>query len=190
MPVWDVAAVAAQLVCSDLTLLALFYSEIATWLSQINQLIVLGFMLGLENPIFNGMAMKASIVAAASQRSTAIQDLDALMRKDFWDSRAHVFVRVFLFLLDAMPLALAVGYKTFAGGYTTKTLQLGDGAFGFTASPGKQRVGNDVSICTDIYLNFWTEPKINQTYGYALYVPDNETAVVVDAPLPEYVQVL
>ena len=83
-----------------------------------------------------------------------------------------------------------MSYKLFVGGSSSKTLHLRDGLFGFSASPGNQRIGDGLTLLADLYRPFWIDPGLDRTYGFNLYIEDNQTAVIVDTPYPSYLTYL
>ncbi|KIW04650.1 uncharacterized protein PV09_04395 [Verruconis gallopava] len=185
LPVQDVVFLVAQFICLAAATISIFWPPAAIMLGQVNQLIAIGFLLAVMGLIFDNLAKQAALVFAASSRRSTVQDFDAFMRKDLTASQVHWQVRVVLLMLVSLPLGLAAAYKTFTGGNTTRLIVAGEGAFGFTAPPGKQRIGDGLSLLSDLYIPFWIDPAMNRTYGYALYIRDNETAVIVDCPLPD-----
>lgn len=189
-PPKDIAALTIQLTSFAITLLAVFLAPFAIWLGEINQLIVIGFVLGVMAIVFKQLAKQTAIIAAGCRKGSTIQNIDALMRNDTLAHQIHWSIRLLLLILFALPLGLSAAYKAFTGGQTAQMVNTGPGKFGFTAAPGKQRIGDGVSICTDLYLPFWIDPAINRTYCFALFIPDNDTAVVVDGLLPDYATAL
>lgn len=119
---------------------------------------MLGFLLGVMALPFQWSVNSTGIVGAGRLKSSTIQDLGALMRKSLFSSKVHGHIRVLLLSILTLPLGLSGGYKTFTGSHATKTVSLGPIGFGFTAAPGKQRVGTGLSICIDEYLPFWINP--------------------------------
>lgn len=186
VPMKDVYTLAIQLSCLSVATLSIFWAPLAIKLGQVDQLIVIGLLLAVMGLCLESQAKSAALVFAGSRGPSTIQDFDALMRKDLFASKVRRRIRVWLLLLLSLPLGLAVAYKRFTGGHTTSTVHFGSGSFGITAAPGKQLIGNGLSLCSDLYTPFWIDPATNQTYGFNLYIADNETAVIVDAPRPDY----
>ena len=92
--------------------------------------------------------------------------------------------RLILWLLLLLPLGLSASYKTFSGGSTERVIAVADTDFGATAAPEYQLIGNRLSMLVTVYLPFWMKPTIGRTYGFNLYIADNATAAILDAPRP------
>jgi hypothetical protein len=188
VPMKDVYLLSTELFCATVALLVVFDSSIAIWLGQINQLIAIGFLLSVMAICSEGLVLRTALVSLAGPTGSSIQDLDAVLRKDPFSSRyVHLAYRLLLLALFGLPLLLSAAYKTFTGGQSNITLNLGDGFFGYSSTPGKQRIGDGLSILADVYVPFWISPGLNRTYGFNMYIPsDNKTAVILDSPYPSY----
>ncbi|KAK5047564.1 hypothetical protein LTR84_006661 [Exophiala bonariae] len=188
IPTKDVWLFCTEIACLTAALLIVFQSRLAIWLGQINQLIGIGFLLAIMAMCLEGLMLRTALIHTATRSGSSIQDLDALLRKDPFSSRhVHIAYRILLFLLLGLPLLLSVAYKKFVGGESTIIVDHGDGFFGFSSTPGKQRIGDGLSILSDVYVPFWISPELNQTYGFNMYIPeDNKTGVIVDSPFPSY----
>ena len=92
--------------------------------------------------------------------------------------------RLVLLFLFALPLVLSVAYKNFIGGFTTIGVRSTDVKFGLTAAPSYQLLGNGLSLLVEVYLPFWIKPGLGRAFGFNLYIADNKTAAIPDAPLP------
>ncbi|KIX10567.1 uncharacterized protein Z518_01651 [Rhinocladiella mackenziei CBS 650.93] len=187
VPLKDVFLLSIELLCLVAGLLTVFYSRVAIFLGQINQLIAIGFLLAVMAVCLEGQILRTAIMHTASRNGSTIQDLDALLRKDPFASKIHPMYRILLLSLLGLPLLLSIGYKTFVGGESTIVVHMGDGFFGFSSTPGKQRIGDGLSILSDVYVPFWIDPALNRTYGFNMYIAaDNKTAMIVDSPYPSY----
>lgn len=183
----DLYLILIVLLCTVAGLLTVFYSRLSVWLGQINQLIVIGFVLAIMSICLEGQVLRAALMHTATRSGPTIQDVDALLRKDAFASEVHLAYRLLLLGLLGLPLLLSVGYKKFVGGGSTLLVNKGDGVFGFSSTPGKQRIGDGLSILSDVYVPFWIDPAVDRTYGFNLYIADdNKTAMIVDSPLPLY----
>lgn len=187
MPRRDVCLLAIELLCLAAGLLVGFYAPLTILFGQINQLIAIGFLLAVMSMCLEGLVLHTAIIHTATRSGATIQDLDALLRKDPFASKVHAAYRCLLVCLFTFPLLLSIGYKNFIGGETAITIDNGDGFFGCSSTPGKQRIGDGLSLLPDIYVPFWISPALNQTYGFNMYVAaDNKTAVILDSPFPSY----
>ncbi|KEF62816.1 uncharacterized protein A1O9_00789 [Exophiala aquamarina CBS 119918] len=187
IPRRDIYLLLIELLCLVVGVLVGFYSRFAIFLGQINQLIAVGFLLAVMSICLEGLVLRTAVIHTASRSGATIQDLDALMRKDPLASKVHAAYRCLLVCLFALPLLLSIGYKSFTGGESTMKFDNSDGFFGFSSTPGKQRIGDGLSLLPDIYVPFWIDPALNQTYGFNMYVAaDNKTAAILDSPFPSY----
>lgn len=187
VPTKDIYLLMVELLCLVAGLLVVFYSRFAILLGQINQLIAVGFLLSIMAMCLEGLVLRTALIHTASRTGPLIQDLDALMRKDPFASKIHFAYRMLLLCLLGLPLMLSVAYKNFVGGESTIMVDKGDGLFGFSSTPGKQRIGDGLSILSDVYVPFWISPGLNRTYGFNMYIAsDNKTAMIVDSPFPSY----
>ncbi|MCJ1379586.1 hypothetical protein MMC17_002688 [Xylographa soralifera] len=118
-------------------------------------------------------------------RST-LQDLDALLRNDFIARNVSKRSRATIIFYPLLALALSASYKSFSNGTSTESLKSISGSFGLTASPGNQRIGSGISLLVEVYLPFWTDPDVNKTYGFNMFIASNTTTAILDAPLPSY----
>jgi hypothetical protein len=191
IPWKDVYLLLTELLCLVAGLLIVFYSRLAILLGQINQLIAVGFLLAVMSMCLEGLVLRTALIYTAGRSGATIQDIDALLRKDPFASKIHFAYRCLLLCLLGLPLLLSIGYKNFTGGESKITVDNGDGFFGFSSTPGKQRIGDGLSILPDIYVPFWINPALNQTYGFNMFVAaDNKTAVILDSPFPSYLSSL
>jgi hypothetical protein len=187
IPAKDVYLLVVEAICVVVGLTTIFYSQLAISLGQVNQLIVIGFVIAIMSMCLEGQALRTALMHTARRKHSTIQDIDALMRKDAFASQVHFAYRLLLFCLLGLPLLLSVAYKTFTGGESTRVTHHGNGFFGFSSTPGKQRIGDGLSQLPDIYVPFWIDPGLNRTYGFNMYIPsDNRTGVIVDSPYPTY----
>ena len=134
--------------------------------------------------------LRTLIVFHGRRRMTTLQDIDATLRQDLFAPQVSIWLRTVLLALIALPLGLAVSYKLFVGGSSSRTMHLQDGLFGYTATPGDQRIGDGLTLLSSLYRPFWIEPALNRTYGFNLFIEDNSTAVILDSPYPSYLTYL
>ena len=186
----DIWVLSVQLLCLTIAVLTVFHQGIASWLGVIRQLIVIGFLLGIMAIALQEEVLRAALIFLGFSRTSSIQDIDAFLRKDLFADQVSLYLRLILLALIGLPLGLSVAYKLFVGGYSQKTLQMGNASFGFTASPGNQRIGDGLTLLPDLYRPFWVDPAINRTYGFNLFIESNNTAVIPDTPYPSYLTAL
>ncbi|OAP55492.1 hypothetical protein AYL99_10465 [Fonsecaea erecta] len=187
LPPKDIYLSLAMLLCLNLSFLTVFYTRFAIFLGQINQLVLIGFLVAVMGMCLEGQVLRTALMACGKRRATTLQDLDALMRKDPFADHVFWAYRLLLAIIFGLPLLLSVGYKQFIGGSSTILVHEGPGFFGFAAPPGMQRIGDGLSLLAQVYVPFWTDPGLNRTYGFNVFVADdNKTAAIVDSPFPSY----
>ena len=157
----------------------------AVFLGQTNQLIIVGLVLSIMGYCTQRQMKRLSLYYEARAGRSTLQNFEAILCTDYFSQAASVQPRLVLLLLFALPLGLSVSYKKFIGGFTTIGVQSTDATFGPTAAPGYQLIGNGLSLLVQVYLPFWIKPSLGRTYGFNLYVADNRTAAILDAPLPK-----
>lgn len=186
----DLATLVIVMISMTVAAIAVFNRSSAMYLGQKYQLVVLGFALSIMASCSSRQILKFSLVYEAGAGRSTLQNFDALLRFDSLSGAVSLGPRLILPFLYCLPLGLSVGYKEFIGGSTTVETSCTGGWFGFTAAPGYQLIGNGLSLLPNVYLPFWSQQMINRTYGFNLYVADNQTAAVLDAPLPAYLTAL
>jgi hypothetical protein len=182
----DLWVLVIQAVCLSMAILTVFHQGIAAWLSSIRQLIVIGFLLGVMALAFQEQALRTALIFTGYSRASSIQDIDAFLRKDLFAPKVSLYLRLTLLLLIGLPLGLSVAYKVFVGGYSQRVVPAYTADFGFSALPGNQRIGDGLTLLSDIYRPFWINPAINKTYGFNLFIETNDTAVIPDTPYPSF----
>ena len=182
----DFYSSAGHLTSLALASLTVFFQPLAIYLGQLNQLIVVGFLLAIMALILQGQVLRSLMIFHGKRSSTTLQNIDATLRQDILAPQASLWLRAVLLALTALPLGLSASYKLFVGGSSNKMLHLQDGLFGYTATPGNQRIGDGLTLLADSYRPFWIDPALNRSYGFNLYIEDNSTAVIVDTPYPSY----
>ena len=163
---------------------AVLHKPTAVSLGQTNQLIVLGLMLSIMGYCTQRQIRILSIYYEARFGKSTLQNFEAILCTDYFSQAASLQPRLVLLFLFVLPLALSVSYKKFIGGFTTISIRSTDITFGLTAAPGYQLIGNGISLLVQVYLPFWVNSNLGRTYGFNLYVADNRTAAILDAPLP------
>ena len=157
----------------------------AVFLGQTNQLIIVGLVLSIMGYCTQRQIKRLSLYYEARAGKSTLQNFEAILCTDYFSQAASVQPRLVLLFLFALPLGLSVSYKKFIGGFTTIGVQSTDATFGPTAAPGYQLIGNGLSLLVQVYLPFWIKPSLGRTYGFNLYIADNRTAAILDAPLPQ-----
>jgi hypothetical protein len=186
----DTVTLAVSLTGFILAVATVLLPVLAMWLGQTNQLILVGFLVAIMGSCSQIQLRHLFFLIEARFGSSTLQNYQALLINDAWAQRITLLPQVVLLTLFILPLGLSAGYKLFVGGSTSSHMGSTAGLFGLTAEPGKQLVGDGLSLLSNIYLPFWLSPSFPGTYGFNMYVASNETTALLDGPLPEYVQQL
>ncbi|KAL8950810.1 MAG: hypothetical protein Q9222_003187 [Ikaeria aurantiellina] len=182
----DVLALAISCITCAIGIVAVLERRTAVLLGQTNQLVVLGLTLGIMAFSTQRQVQKLTLLYEVRYGASTLQNLDAILQKHYFASSMTWQPRLVIWFLLLLPLALGASYKKFSGGSTERITQALKMPIGATAAPGYQLIGDGLSLMVTVYLSFWLNPAIGRTYGFNLYVPDNRTAAVLDAPLPAY----
>ena len=181
----DLGATAVVLLAFIVASTTAMYKPTAISLGQTNQLIVLGLTLSIMGYCTQRQIQRLSLHFEARIGKSTLQNFEAILCTDYFSQAASLQPRLVLLFLFVLPLGLSVSYKKFIGGFTTIGVQSTDMNFGSTAAPGYQLIGNGLSLLVELYLPFWIKPGLGRTYGFNLYIADNKTAAILDAPLPK-----
>ena len=182
----DISATLIAWLCFIFGIVAVFSQSVAVYLGQTNQLIIIGFLLTIMGLCSRRELELLAIAYEIYAGRSTLQDLDALLRNDFMARNVSNRARAAIVFYPLLALALSASYKSFSNGTSTETLKSISGFFGLTASPGNQRIGSGISLLVEVYLPFWTDPDVNRTYGFNMFVASNTTTAILDAPLPIY----
>ena len=180
----DLVATAVVLLAFMVASTTVLYKPTAVSLGQTNQLIILGLMLSIMGYCTQRQVQRLSLYYEARTGNSTLQNFEAILCTDYFFQAASVQPRLVLLFLFVLPLGLSVSYKKFIGGFTTIGVQSTNATFGTTAAPGYQLIGNGLSLLVEVFLPFWIKPSLGHTYGFSLYIADNRTAAILDAPLP------
>ena len=180
----DLGATVVVLLAFMVASTAVLHKPTAVSLGQTNQLIVFGLTLSIMGYCTQRQIKILSLYYEARTGKSTLQNFEAILCTDYFSRAASIQPRLVLLFLFALPLGLSASYKKFIGGFTTISVQSTDANFGSTAAPGYQLIGNGLSLLVEVYLPFWIKPDLDRTYGFNLYIADNRTAAILDAPLP------
>ena len=179
----DLVATVVVLVGFVVASAAVLNRPTAVFLGQTNQLIIVGLVLSIMGYCTQRQMKKLSLYYEARAGESTLQNFEAILCTKYFSQAASVQPRLVLLFLFALPLGLSVSYKKFIGGFTTIGVQSTEATFGATAAPGYQLIGKGLSLLVQVYLPFWIKPSLGRTYGFNLYIADNRTAAILDAPL-------
>lgn len=181
----DLGATAVVLLAFIVASTTVLHKPTAVSLGETDQLITLGLMLSIMGYCTQRQLQKLSLYYEARTSKPTLQNFEAILCTKYFSQAASLQPRLVLLFLFVLPLGLSVSYKKFIGGFTTIGVQSTDAIFGLTAAPGYQLIGNGLSLLVEVYLPFWIKPSLGRTYGFNLYIADNRTAAILDAPLPK-----
>ena len=181
----DLVATAVVLLGFILASTAVLNKSTAVFLGQTNQLIIVGLVLSIMGYCTQRQMKRLALYYEARAGNSTLQNFEAILCTDYFSRAVSPQPRLVLLFLFALPLALSVSYKKFIGGFTTIGFQSTEATFGLTAAPGYQLIGNGLSLLVQVYLPFWIKPSLGRTFGFNLYIADNRTAAILDAPLPK-----
>ena len=181
----DLVATAVVLLGFIVASTAVLNRPTAVFLGQTNQLILVGLVLSIMGYCTQRQMKRLSLYYEARAGRSTLQNFEAILCTDYFSQAASVQPRLVLLFLFVLPLGLSVSYKKFIGGFTTIGVQSTGATFGPTAAPGYQLIGNGLSLLVQVYLPFWIKQNLGCTYGFNLYIADNRTAAILDAPLPK-----
>ena len=199
-------AAATSLICLILAIVAVADENVSWRLGLKNyQLIVLGFLLGIMNLCLGSVIPMFFLLLEAKFGPSTLQNFNGILRNEVFSSRLNPFWRILLSLVLALPLGLSVAYKTFAGGESSKIVDVAayvgnTSYFGMFAPPGLQVLGQKtgVSLFSNATLPFAVAaadhdgiepplPKGQQPYGFNMLLLNNESAAALDIPQPSFV---
>ena len=185
--VQDGAIIAIVLAAFAGAILAIVPNSVASYLGQTNQLIVVGFCLSVMALCCQQQVNLTALIIEAHSGRMTVQNCNALLQNSPTATGVGWLTRSLLLLMNALPLALSVGYKRFVDGESTTELLNHTGYFGLVPPLGYERIGLGYSHITNLYTPFWTSPGLNHTYGFNLFVESNNTSAALDAPFPQSV---
>ena len=162
---------------------------VAVRIGQQYQLVILGFCLSVmaycaEKHVLYLLVSIETSSHGKSGKPTTLQDLDAILCCDPLSDFTSLRYRQVLLGIIALPLGLSAAYKTFQGGQSSWEITRGAMDFGLTGAPGTQHIGFGVSLFVNATLPWFSDPGFDRHYGFNMYVRDNQTTAMLDAPLP------
>ncbi|MCJ1390475.1 hypothetical protein MMC18_003334 [Xylographa bjoerkii] len=162
------------------------------------QIIALGFLLGIMNQCLQRIFPYLFILVEARYGSSSLQNYDGLLRWSPFASRLGIVWRVTLVILLITPLVLSVSYKQFIGGFSYTDVGVSNRFYAPTGPPGLQiNIGRNtiMSNATSTFMSATTDDvdfpvdisSNSKVYGFNLILLSNTSAVAVDAPVPRRV---
>ena len=197
---------AISLICLVLAITVVANERVSWELSHNNyQLIALGFLLGIMNLCLGSVTPLLFLHLEARFGSSTLQNYNGILLNQVFTSRLSLVWRLMIGLSLALPLALSVAYKSFAGGESAMmvnaTESIGEVThYGMFAPPGLQLLGQKtgISLFANATLPFAVAtsqendsepvlPYIPQPYGFNLLLLNKDSAAILDIPHPSYI---
>jgi hypothetical protein len=156
-----------------------------------NQLIVIGFLLGVMNLCLKYVATTTFLRIEACLGQSHLQNFDAILRNQILMSHTSVMWRATLLLSLALPLGLSVAYKRFIGGVSSHIIQSTGGSYGMAGPAG---VVGSLGLLINATLPFLLAANndsipfgpVPQAYGFNTLLLSNTSSALLDAPIPDY----
>lgn len=167
----------------------------AARLQYTNQIIIVGFLLGIMSLAFNRVVPYTCMAVERRFGSSSLQNFDGLLRWSPATSHLSLIWRTLIVLSIMLPLGLSVLYKRFTGGIGSQDLPDRVVHFAPTALPGLDHVGSLALLAnyTVQFLDytgyrdppFDTGVEINKPFGHNLLLISNTSAAALDIPMPK-----
>ncbi|CZR69579.1 uncharacterized protein PAC_19479 [Phialocephala subalpina] len=163
-----------------------------------NQIIVIGFLLGIMNLALKKLTPTLLLLIEARWGHSTLQNYDAILRNTLSAPHTGVIWRLSIFFFLLLPLVLSVGYKRFTGGTSSNVIANPfSGRYGLAAPPlgDYNAMNNSVYFSINANVPFMAAsandsippPIIPTAYGSNTLLLDNSSAAILDMPLPGYV---
>ncbi|KAI4212403.1 MAG: hypothetical protein LQ351_004835 [Letrouitia transgressa] len=199
----DISALLGSLACLILSMLTVLpYTSFPWHLGSKNQIVIVGVVLSIQNFCLQRVMQSSFILLEARLGKSVLQNYDAILRNQFIGSHVHPAWRVGLCTLTFLPTVLSVVYKQYLGGTSTAMItndEFPRALYGL-AYPD---LGPYASLSNPIYLSinanagFLNASRDDQeypsginfpvAYGYNTLVLSEDSAALLDLPLPTYI---
>ncbi|KAK5056751.1 hypothetical protein LTR84_012283 [Exophiala bonariae] len=159
-----------------------------------NQIIAIGFILGVMNQCLQRILPFLFLLVEARYGQSTLQNFEGILRWSPFTDRLGYIWRTCLILLLVLPLALSILYKQYLGGVATKTLPSMERAFYTPTGPPGMRDMSAVLIMANATQPFLTVAKNDRNYpengfaqpqpfGFNTIILSNTSAVAIDGPV-------
>ncbi|KUJ18893.1 uncharacterized protein LY89DRAFT_780871 [Mollisia scopiformis] len=198
VPLMDVVVVFLSLMCLVLAVVTIDNQDLAVRLRYTGQIIIIGFLLSVMSQCHQRIIPFTLLLLEARFGSSSLQNYDGILRWSPFATQLHPLWRTVIFMCIAMPILLAIGYKSFTGGVSIAQYGASIQYFGPTAPPGLQQNVAGLSIMANATIPFLAASFDNYpvptqaadnppTYGFNLVLLSNGSAAALDGPAPSYV---
>ena len=168
------------------------------------QIIIIGFLLSIMNLIMKRTASRLFLIIEFRWGGSRLQNYDAILRNAVSLSETGFFWRLTLFFFTFLPLILGIGYKRFTGGHSstviTPNISSSLRRYGIAPPPlgDYNAMNNSIYYMINTNVPFMAAstndsilPPLKATaYGYNTLLLNNESAALLDLPLPDYVSLI
>jgi hypothetical protein len=189
----DYLSVLLMAFCFTLAISSVQNIRIAAYLGQTRQLVLLGLTLSIISFTVTKQSQLLFITLEARFGGSLLQNYDAILRNNTFDTDTGPLLRLALIALYLLPLVLSASYKTFVGGSTTipfsipRTPQL---RFGPAGPPGLY-LGNGIAGFVNATSPLYNDhpqartqpPQFSSSYGFAMHVINSTHTVMLDSPI-------
>ena len=198
----SILAVVGSLSCLAITCFTVLPHFSIPWkLGVTRQFQILGFLLSLMNQCFLTVASTFFLLVEARFGHSYLQNYDAILRNSFTLPSTNYAWRGTLMTVILMPISLGLVYKEFDSGIAESRITNNTGSFyGLTAPAGLQESGagsQGLSFMANGTLSFYSAtykdpiiPSFPQAYGFNTLLLSNESSAKLDAPFPDYVELI
>ncbi|KAI0894999.1 hypothetical protein F4806DRAFT_471406 [Annulohypoxylon nitens] len=204
----DLVAVVVSLSCLAISICVVTPALNWAWkLGSEYQLIVIGFLLSVENLCLQRLLPMTFIIIEARWGRSILQNYDAILRNTALGNRVGKMWRVIILLFICLPTGLSVSYKLFINGKSTTPIpsDIQNRLYGLVPlSQESNEIAANFNNSPYLYINATTdfsEKSANDgefpqasiangtaiPYGYNLLLLGNESAAALDLPDPSYI---
>jgi len=201
LDILDLCSVFGSFVCLPASICVVTPHLAISWRLGFNgQIIIIGFLLSIMNLAMKRMEPRLFLIVEFRWGDSRLQNYDAILRNAISLSKTGVFWRLIFFFFAFLPLALCIGYKRFTGGHSSAVIDPNISSslrrYGIAPPP----LGDYNAMKNSVYYmvisnvpfmaastNDAVLPPLQATaYGCNMLLPGNESAALLDLPLPDY----
>ncbi|KAL9608324.1 MAG: hypothetical protein Q9167_006845 [Letrouitia subvulpina] len=199
----DIFALLGSLACLILSIFTILPRFSIPWhLGLKNQIIIIGVVLSIQKFCLQRVMQSSFILLEARLGKSVLQNYDAILRNQFIGTHVHLAWRVGLCTLTLLPTVLSVAYKQYLGGTSTATIM--NNAFPRPLyGLSYPDLGPYASLSNPIYISmnansgflnasrddreYFSGINFPLAYGYNTLILSEDSAALLDLPLPTYI---
>ena len=192
-------------ICLIASILVISPGLIISWHLQFQgQIILIGLLLSVMNHCLMARVMPRTFLVLEARLGTSVlQHYSAILTNSYWAPNTGIIWRVVVLSFVLLPIGLSIGYKQFLGGVSSpKAMKPGlDGRYGvsFPSLGDFAPMNNSIYLMMNSAAEFMTassndsvpfpsSSRLPTPYGYNCLLLGNESAAVLDIPMPQYLQ--